>query len=80
MITCLVAVDDGYKVSADLDGVTKCNEFMKTAAATKHIPPNLACNFDGPEKEVEGLAAKQELNLKSFVDSDGVTNASFDGA
>ena len=76
MLAWLSVADDGYgyQRSADLDGVTKCNEFSKCVAATKQIPPNFACNFAGLEADVEDLAAKEELNLKCFVDTDGATD------
>ena len=70
--------DACYKRSADLDVVTKCNRFRKCAASTADIPPNLSVNFAGPEAEVRDLEAEGKLNLRSFVDSDGMTDPSYD--
>jgi hypothetical protein len=73
-----IADDASFKRSADSDAMTKCNCFAKCAAATANIPPNVAVNFAGPEAEVRDLEAEGKLNLRSFVDSDGVTDASYD--
>lgn len=78
MHTSHVADDASYKRSADSDAVTKCNRFNNCAIATADIPPNVAHNFGGPEAEVRDLEAQGKLNLRSFVDSDGVTDASYD--
>ena len=59
--------------------MTKANHLKKCAEATADIPPNLFCNFAGPEAEVRALEAAGKLNLRSFVDSDGVTDATYDG-
>jgi hypothetical protein len=76
---CFAADDASYKRSADLDVVTKCNRFRNCAESTKDVPPNLSCNFAGPEAQVRALEAEGKLNLRSFVDSDGLTDASHDG-
>jgi hypothetical protein len=69
-VTLLAVDDSAYMRSADLDAVTKTNHFRKCAAATRDIPPNLACSFAGPEAEIRDLEMQGRLNLKSFVDTD----------
>jgi len=56
--------------SIDMDAVTKTNHFDMCASSTKDIPPNINCHFDGPEATIRQLEKDDELNLKSFVDSD----------
>ncbi len=51
----MISDDSHFKRSVDLDGNRKSNRSKNCAIATKDIPPNLYCNFAGPEAEISKL-------------------------
>ncbi len=66
----MLSDDSNFKRSVELDGNTRSNHFKNYAIATKDIPPNLYCNFAGPEAEISKLEEEGKLNLKAYCDSD----------